>query len=179
MEAGSKRTIPNSQLGYDSQKKDTREIQSALTAVNDALAGLRTSAPAAGVGGIGKGMGMPMPPQQLNTNANAITKPSSGDGFIGSAAASAGSSSVVPGMKYAHVAAKAVQSGTTKDTAAASAALHPHYLMPTCIICMERERNIVLLPCRHLLTCEDCGETVFECPVCREGVSHRLIVFAS
>lgn len=52
-----------------------------------------------------------------------------------------------------------------------------------CVICWERIRNIVLLPCRHLCLCKECsqclqrGEDVIRCPICRKVVDILLPVF--
>ncbi|EDW75993.1 uncharacterized protein Dwil_GK19052 [Drosophila willistoni] len=53
---------------------------------------------------------------------------------------------------------------------------------PGCVICMDRNRNIVILPCRHLCLCKECSqqfEQRFEdrCPVCRNAISSFLPVY--
>jgi DNA repair exonuclease SbcCD ATPase subunit len=44
-----------------------------------------------------------------------------------------------------------------------------------CRICMENDKNIVLLPCQHYTMCEVCadkaGQTGNTCPICRTNIS--------
>jgi len=50
----------------------------------------------------------------------------------------------------------------------------------TCVICLERPRNHILIPCAHMCLCEDtdCIKTVGEkCPLCREKIQNILKVF--
>ena len=42
-----------------------------------------------------------------------------------------------------------------------------------CSICIHREPNVHLVPCRHRL-CVDCAFRVERCPFCRAHISHRL-----
>ena len=44
-----------------------------------------------------------------------------------------------------------------------------------CAVCMECERDTVLLPCAHLAVCSTCA-TVRDCPICRSAVHKRLTV---
>lgn len=39
-----------------------------------------------------------------------------------------------------------------------------------CIICFEKEKNIIFLPCRHFSTCESCSLLLKECPSCRKTI---------
>ena len=48
-----------------------------------------------------------------------------------------------------------------------------------CVICMDRERDILLLPCRHLAVCDQCWdrpEVDVRCPVCRQEVDEEIVV---
>ena len=49
-----------------------------------------------------------------------------------------------------------------------------------CIICQEKEKSVVLLPCRHLCLCDDCAshEDLQQCPLCRKPIAHRISVFS-
>jgi len=58
-----------------------------------------------------------------------------------------------------------------------------------CCVCREVPKSILLLPCRHLCVCEDCGDRCYghgadpdrrqqRCPVCRTHVVDRLRVFS-
>lgn len=42
-----------------------------------------------------------------------------------------------------------------------------------CVICMDGEKQMIILPCGHLCLCTkpECSERLKECPLCREAVS--------
>ncbi|XP_054707822.1 E3 ubiquitin-protein ligase MYLIP-like [Uloborus diversus] len=50
-----------------------------------------------------------------------------------------------------------------------------------CIICHERERNVIFFPCRHLCLCKECTETLQrlfqDCPICRMRILNVLPVY--
>ena len=50
-----------------------------------------------------------------------------------------------------------------------------------CSICLEKERNTQLLPCRHISCCSTCMEDVIKtkanCPVCRTEVQSYVRIF--
>jgi len=39
-----------------------------------------------------------------------------------------------------------------------------------CAICMDNPPDVLLMPCRHLSLCADCGDVVIRCPICRESI---------
>ena len=46
-----------------------------------------------------------------------------------------------------------------------------------CVICMTEPRNVLLMPCRHAVLCEECLEVIMqrrpsECPICRRPGEH-------
>jgi len=49
----------------------------------------------------------------------------------------------------------------------------------TCVVCLEKPKNVLLLPCRHTCLCEECaGAQRWErCPVCREVVETTRRIF--
>ena len=47
-----------------------------------------------------------------------------------------------------------------------------------CLLCV-RERNTVLLPCKHLTVCEKCAACIQKCPVCSCRVEDRLTIVKS
>jgi len=47
----------------------------------------------------------------------------------------------------------------------------------SCVACLDRLANTVLLQCRHLVCCERCASKLRQCPMCREPVRDRLTVF--
>ena len=50
-----------------------------------------------------------------------------------------------------------------------------------CVICLDKEKSVILLPCRHVCVCEPCGRTVGagdrRCPMCREYIQDALKVY--
>jgi len=47
----------------------------------------------------------------------------------------------------------------------------------TCVVCIDRAPVIALRPCGHRCVCEECVESVKECPLCRALVEGALRVF--
>jgi hypothetical protein len=49
-----------------------------------------------------------------------------------------------------------------------------------CVICQERDKCVVLLPCRHMCMCEDCSshQLLDHCPLCRRPIAHKISVFS-
>nr|AMS24220.1 kinesin 7-Ic protein [Marsilea vestita] len=48
-----------------------------------------------------------------------------------------------------------------------------------CKICFEAPTAAVLLPCRHFCLCKPCAVACTECPLCRSGITDRIITFTS
>ncbi|KAI9022630.1 hypothetical protein DFJ74DRAFT_670337 [Hyaloraphidium curvatum] len=47
----------------------------------------------------------------------------------------------------------------------------------TCVICMDRPKNTVVRPCKHLAMCAECAATVESCPLCRGRVASVETLF--
>lgn len=49
-----------------------------------------------------------------------------------------------------------------------------------CIICHDREKSVILMPCRHLCLCLECSNhsAVNSCPKCRTVISTKIIVYS-
>ena len=51
-----------------------------------------------------------------------------------------------------------------------------------CVICQEREKTVLLMPCRHLCLCNACGSVenhrIKNCPLCRREIVSKLDVYA-
>ena len=49
-----------------------------------------------------------------------------------------------------------------------------------CVICCEKEKSVVLLPCRHMCLCDVCAsyDDLHQCPLCRKNITNRISVFA-
>ena len=52
-----------------------------------------------------------------------------------------------------------------------------------CIICMDCERDCLLAPCHHLVTCQACGDLLItrgdSCPICRKNIKQIIKFFRS
>ena len=48
-----------------------------------------------------------------------------------------------------------------------------------CILCQEKEKSILLLPCKHMCICDTCSTNprVILCPVCRTHIIEKLNIF--
>jgi hypothetical protein len=48
-----------------------------------------------------------------------------------------------------------------------------------CVVCYDRESNVILIPCGHLALCEECSKvsSVSKCPVCRSNIQQRVKVY--
>jgi hypothetical protein len=46
-----------------------------------------------------------------------------------------------------------------------------------CVICLTEPKVCLLVPCRHLCVCEQCGLEVQQCPVCRTHIKERTLVY--
>ncbi|KAH8413574.1 hypothetical protein KR009_012362 [Drosophila setifemur] len=61
----------------------------------------------------------------------------------------------------------------------------PNNLSPNrrrCVVCLERSRNIVIMPCRHLCLCKECSQQLLShmeerCPICRNYITSFLPVY--
>lgn len=45
-----------------------------------------------------------------------------------------------------------------------------------CSICLTNDANTIIVPCRHMCLCEECGKTLIQsntevCPICRKPYS--------
>uniref|UniRef100_A0A674A111 RING-type E3 ubiquitin transferase n=1 Tax=Salmo trutta TaxID=8032 RepID=A0A674A111_SALTR len=49
----------------------------------------------------------------------------------------------------------------------------------TCKVCMDKEVNMVFIPCGHLVVCKDCAPSLRKCPICRGLVKGTVRTFLS
>jgi hypothetical protein len=49
--------------------------------------------------------------------------------------------------------------------------------LSSCKICLNEKLQIVFLPCRHLVACMVCGNSVKQCPICRRRILATIKVF--
>jgi hypothetical protein len=67
------------------------------------------------------------------------------------------------------VAAAATRSASVSGSAAAVAPKPKK-----CVVCMDRVRNVLLLPCKHMILCRECAadlesrQALQQCPYCRQ-----------
>ena len=79
-------------------------------------------------------------------------------------------------------AATAQQEATTAQAEAsrAKAAVEEATDNTTCVICLDKSRSCLYLPCAHLATCGGCdtdlesGGAGGVCPICQQGISSRI-----
>lgn len=45
-----------------------------------------------------------------------------------------------------------------------------------CVVCLEKERKVLLLPCAHLMLCVECARKLTFCPICRTGIATKVNV---
>jgi hypothetical protein len=43
-----------------------------------------------------------------------------------------------------------------------------------CVVCLDRERDVVLDPCRHYCLCMECSDRLRECPICRGRIEYTV-----
>ena len=46
-----------------------------------------------------------------------------------------------------------------------------------CVICHDKPKSVLLLPCRHLYVCPDRSARSAACPLCRVGINSRINAF--
>ena len=71
---------------------------------------------------------------------------------------------------------------TSQPPAAAAETLHDDKNRLLCVVCLEVEKSVLLLPCSHLCMCGTCTESIMastkQCPVCRAPIAttHRTFM---
>lgn len=48
-----------------------------------------------------------------------------------------------------------------------------------CRICLEKDREIVFMPCGHLISCRECGAKLDNCAICRKQIYMYVRAFMS
>jgi hypothetical protein len=43
-----------------------------------------------------------------------------------------------------------------------------------CALCMDAERNVLFLPCSHVVACGGCAALLSDCPMCRREIEQKL-----
>lgn len=47
----------------------------------------------------------------------------------------------------------------------------------TCVMCLENDRNVVFLNCRHCVSCQTCSVRIDDCPVCRKPIFEKMKIY--
>jgi hypothetical protein len=47
----------------------------------------------------------------------------------------------------------------------------------TCIVCIDREKSVACMPCKHLCLCVECSKNLKICPLCRQEIQSTLELF--
>ena len=48
-----------------------------------------------------------------------------------------------------------------------------------CTVCLDNQRDVVLLPCGHVCSCRQCADLVNNCPICRTHIERSVPIFNS
>jgi baculoviral IAP repeat-containing protein 7/8 len=76
------------------------------------------------------------------------------------------------------LAAKVIQSSESKETDESISILSSNISEEcVCKICLDKEREIIFDPCRHVVCCSGCAKKVERCPVCRSYILLKTIVY--
>ena len=46
-----------------------------------------------------------------------------------------------------------------------------------CNICYDNNKNIIMVPCYHFVSCKRCSSKLETCPICRTEIEHVLQLF--
>ena len=46
-----------------------------------------------------------------------------------------------------------------------------------CVVCLDKKKTVLILPCKHLCVCSLCVKRLKKCPVCRKGIQKALDVY--
>ncbi|XP_042334271.1 E3 ubiquitin-protein ligase LRSAM1 isoform X2 [Sceloporus undulatus] len=77
------------------------------------------------------------------------------------------------------VAPSAPASSEEPPSAEAPSAPPPEEQHCECVVCMERQAQVVFLNCGHVCCCQTCSDALNTCPLCRKDIIHRIRLFHS
>ncbi|XP_048469780.1 E3 ubiquitin-protein ligase LRSAM1 isoform X2 [Rhincodon typus] len=46
-----------------------------------------------------------------------------------------------------------------------------------CVVCLERESQMIFLPCGHVCCCQTCGASLYTCPLCRKDIEQKIRMY--
>lgn len=61
--------------------------------------------------------------------------------------------------------------------AASSSSSTTSTIFNECVVCMDGPKEVVLMPCSHLLACRKCADDLSACPLCSVAVTSRIKVY--
>jgi hypothetical protein len=47
-----------------------------------------------------------------------------------------------------------------------------------CVICLNKDKNVLFLPCAHLAACLDCSFNLLNCPICRSKIQATVRTYS-
>lgn len=53
----------------------------------------------------------------------------------------------------------------------------PHNKRLECVVCMENEKTILIVPCHHVSTCEACIQRLVRCPICQVRIETTTRIY--
>ena len=48
-----------------------------------------------------------------------------------------------------------------------------------CVMCSQKMRAFMYMPCKHFLTCQDCTNLFKDCPVCQKPIAQKILLYWS
>jgi hypothetical protein len=91
----------------------------------------------------------------------------------------------VPAPAPASAAGKGTADTAVAGTAAAAGGAAAGKGPRLCVVCSQRRRNVLLMPCNHMVLCEPCADSLHgqgklsSCPHCSKPVKQRIRVHQS
>jgi len=83
-----------------------------------------------------------------------------------------------PGMeKFPGEAIMELSEALAAATTAVSGEVSRRDTASKCCICLAEERDVVFMPCFHLVACWECSKRMCECPICRKDISQKRRVY--
>jgi hypothetical protein len=46
-----------------------------------------------------------------------------------------------------------------------------------CLVCYDKKRDILFMPCNHLCCCDNCSNNINKCPYCRVDIENKVKIF--
>ena len=46
-----------------------------------------------------------------------------------------------------------------------------------CVVCMDAEKSVMMVPCNHLCVCAGCAQSLSRCPMCMSDVTGKTSVY--